>query len=130
MHTFNRRKKKFATIIIIIIIIPRSRVLLDKLTGSQLVKKFPAFYGTRRFKRAHHLTLSSAIIIIIIIIIKKKNILSHTSQHLPARRPSPIPERRWSWDQSGEGNHSATDLYCTCHVHVSRDAFQLNKQYK
>jgi len=27
--------------------IPRNRVLLEKLTGSQLVKKFPAFYGTR-----------------------------------------------------------------------------------
>jgi hypothetical protein len=26
--------------------IPWSRVLLEKLTGSQLVKKFPAFYGT------------------------------------------------------------------------------------
>jgi len=24
-------------------------VLLEKLTGSQLVKKFPAFYGTRKF---------------------------------------------------------------------------------
>jgi len=31
------------------IITPRIRVLLEKLTGSQLVKKFPAFYGTRRF---------------------------------------------------------------------------------
>jgi hypothetical protein len=28
---------------------PRSRVLLEKLTCSQLVKKFPAYYGTRRF---------------------------------------------------------------------------------
>ena len=28
---------------------PRCRVLLEKLTGLQLVKKFPAFYGTRRF---------------------------------------------------------------------------------
>ena len=28
---------------------PFSRVLLQKLTGSQLVKKFPAFYGTRGF---------------------------------------------------------------------------------
>ena len=28
---------------------PWSRVLLDKSTGSKLVKKFPAFYGTRRF---------------------------------------------------------------------------------
>jgi hypothetical protein len=29
--------------------IPRIKVLLDQLTGLQLVKKFPAFYGTRRF---------------------------------------------------------------------------------
>jgi hypothetical protein len=28
---------------------PWSRLLLEKLTGSQLVKKFPPFYGTRRF---------------------------------------------------------------------------------
>ena len=39
-----------------------SRVLLEKLTGSQLVKKFPAFYGTRRFitasTSARHLSLS------------------------------------------------------------------------
>ena len=28
---------------------PWSRVLLEKLAGLQLVKKFPAFYGTRRF---------------------------------------------------------------------------------
>ena len=28
---------------------PYSRVLLEKLTGFQLVKKFPAFYGTRKF---------------------------------------------------------------------------------
>jgi hypothetical protein len=31
------------------IITPRSRVLLEKLTVPQLVKRFPAFYGTRRF---------------------------------------------------------------------------------
>ena len=28
------------------LLIPWGRVLLEKLTGSQLVKKFPAFYGT------------------------------------------------------------------------------------
>jgi hypothetical protein len=28
---------------------PWSRVLLEKLTGLQLVKKFPAFYETRKF---------------------------------------------------------------------------------
>jgi hypothetical protein len=41
---------------------PWSRVLLVKLTSSQLVKKFPAFYGTRRFITAftiaRHLSLS------------------------------------------------------------------------
>jgi len=39
-----------------------SRVLLEKLTGLQLVKKFPAFYGTLRFiaavTSARHLSLS------------------------------------------------------------------------
>ena len=45
----------------ILLIIPWSRVLLEKLTDSQLVKKFPAFYGTRRFitafTSARHLSL-------------------------------------------------------------------------
>ena len=40
---------------------PWSRVLLEKLTGFQLVKKFPAFYGTRKFitafTSARHLSL-------------------------------------------------------------------------
>jgi hypothetical protein len=43
---------------------PWSRVLLEKLTGFQLVKKLPTFYGTQRFitafTSAHHLSLSSA----------------------------------------------------------------------
>jgi len=41
---------------------PWSTALLEKLTGSLLVKKFPAFYGTRRFitlfTSACHLSLS------------------------------------------------------------------------
>jgi hypothetical protein len=43
---------------------PWSRVLLQKLTGTQTVKKFPAFYGTRRFitafTNARQLSLSWA----------------------------------------------------------------------
>jgi len=43
---------------------PWCRFLLEKLTGLQLVKKFPAFYGTRRFitalKSVRHLSLSWA----------------------------------------------------------------------
>ena len=44
------------------LLVPRSRVLLEKLTGSQLVKKFPAFCGIRKFitafTSARHLSLS------------------------------------------------------------------------
>ena len=43
---------------------PWCRILLEHLTGLQLVKKFPAFYGTRRFttalKSVRHLSLSWA----------------------------------------------------------------------
>ena len=43
---------------------PWCRVLLEKLTGLQLVKKFPTFYGTRKFITAltsvRHLSLSWA----------------------------------------------------------------------
>ena len=46
------------------ILTPCSRVLLEKLIGFQLVKKFPAFDATRRFITAftsvHHLSLPSA----------------------------------------------------------------------
>jgi len=48
----------------ITLLTPRSTVLLEKLTGSQLVKKFPVFYGTRKFinalPRTRHLSLSWA----------------------------------------------------------------------
>jgi len=46
------------------LLIPWSRVLLEKLTGFQLVKKFPSFYRTWRFitafTSARHLSLSWA----------------------------------------------------------------------
>ena len=46
------------------ILTPWCRVILEKLTGLQLVKKFPAFHGTRWFFTAltsfRHLSLSSA----------------------------------------------------------------------
>ena len=49
---------------VIYLLTPWCRVLLEKLTGLQLVKKFPAFYGTRKFITAltsvHHLSLSWA----------------------------------------------------------------------
>ena len=48
----------------IYLLTPRCRVPLEQLTGLQLVKKFPAFHGTRRFITAftsvRHLSLSWA----------------------------------------------------------------------
>jgi len=48
----------------IYLLTPWCRVLLEKLTGLQLVKRFPAFHGIRRFITAltsvHHLSLSWA----------------------------------------------------------------------
>jgi len=50
------------TYILTYILTPWSTVLLEKLTGLQLVKKFSAFYGTRKFitvfTNARHLSLS------------------------------------------------------------------------
>jgi hypothetical protein len=50
--------------LLIYLLTPWSRVLLDKLTNSQLVTKFPTFYGTRRFITIYtgvrHLSLSWA----------------------------------------------------------------------
>jgi len=55
------------TVIVIVLtylFTPWSRVLLEKLTSSQLVKKFSTFYGTRKFitvfTSARHLSLYSA----------------------------------------------------------------------
>ena len=50
------------TYLLTYLITPRSRVLLEKLNGFQLVQNFPTFYGTRRFitafTSARHLSLS------------------------------------------------------------------------
>jgi hypothetical protein len=54
----------FALRVIIYLLTPWSKVLPEKLTGFQLVKKFSAFYGTRRFitavRSVRHLSLSWA----------------------------------------------------------------------
>jgi len=54
----------FLTYVLNYILTQWSRVLPEKLTGSHLVKKFPAFYGTRKFITAftsvRHLSLSWA----------------------------------------------------------------------
>ena len=60
-----------ARIPVVNLLTPWSRVLLEKVTGSQLVKKYPALYGTWRFitafTSAHHLSLSWVLNIMIMI---------------------------------------------------------------
>jgi hypothetical protein len=73
------------------------RVLLEKLTGLQLVKKFPAFYGTRRYSTAltsvHHLSLpcASSIQSIPPHPTSWRSILIILSSHLLLGLPSPGP---------------------------------------
>ena len=56
--------KSFPDYLLTYLLTPWCRVVLEKLTGLQLVKKFPAFHGTRRFITAltsvRHLSLSWA----------------------------------------------------------------------
>ena len=79
---------------------PWCRVLLEKLTGLRLVKKFPAFHGTRRFITAltsvRHLSVSwaSPIQSIYPRPIQTPNIPS------PYFHPSLLPARCFPWKHS------------------------------
>jgi hypothetical protein len=64
-HVYVRSMSSVAnllTYLLTYLLTPWSRVLLQNLTGFQLVKKFPAFDGTRRFitafTSARHLSLT------------------------------------------------------------------------
>ena len=73
------------------LLIPQRRALLEKVTGSQLVKKFPSFYGTRRFitaiTSAHQLSLTWANILRILCLNYKilLHIYVHSFVSLPYR---------------------------------------------
>ena len=63
-QTFTFHFIKNSPYLLTYLLTPWCRVLLEKLTGLHLVKKFPAFYGTRRFittlTSVRHLSLSWA----------------------------------------------------------------------
>ena len=63
-HILLECKVMLSDFLITYLLTPRCRVLLEQLTGLQLVKKFPAFHGTRWFITAltsvRHLSLSWA----------------------------------------------------------------------
>ena len=64
LHCYIQRISSKRKGILTYLLTPWCRVLLEKLTGLQLVKKFPAFHGPRRFITAltsvRHLSLSWA----------------------------------------------------------------------
>jgi len=64
IYTHTHLHSYLLTYLLTYLLPPWSRVLLEKLTGLQLVKKFPAFHGTRKFITAptsvRHLSLSWA----------------------------------------------------------------------
>ena len=63
-HPISEQRNSWHSYLLTYLLTPWCRVLLEKLTGLQLVKKFPAFHGTRRFITAltsvRHLCLSWA----------------------------------------------------------------------
>ena len=64
LHAYTRAIRGKGTTLRVYLLTPWCWVLLEKLTGLQLVKKFPTFHGTRRFITAltsvRHLSLSCA----------------------------------------------------------------------
>ena len=64
VHMRKEQAHIFNKYLLTYLLTPWCRVLFEKLTGLQLVKKFPAFHGTRRFITAltsvRHLSLSWA----------------------------------------------------------------------
>ena len=64
MSTVSAVRRRSLDLLLTYLLTPWCTVLLEQLTGLQLVKKFPAFHGTRRFitalKSVRHLPLSRA----------------------------------------------------------------------
>ena len=100
---------------------PWSKALLEKLTGSQFIKKIPAFYGTWRFitsfTSARRLSLSWS---------KSIQFMSLPSHFLRIHFNIIIPSKPWSskWSPSLSFPHqnpictSPFPIYATCPAHL------------
>ena len=100
---------------------PRSRVLLENLTGSQPVKNFPAFYGTRTFitavKTACHLSLSWASSIQSIA--PTSHFLKiHLNINLPSKSGSPKWSLSLSFPHQNPIYTSHLPIRATCPAHL------------
>ena len=76
------------TIYFTYLLTPWCRVLLEKLTGLQLVKKFPAFHGTRRIHYRTHKRPPP----VPILGQPKLSVASVRTRTIPTERPPPVGE--------------------------------------
>ena len=79
----HRRGYDSSEVVLALLLTPRCRVLLEQLTGLQLVKKFLIFHGTRMFITAHtsvrHISLPNPVHIPISHLLKTHPNIIHTS---------------------------------------------------
>jgi len=106
------------------LLIPWCRVLLEKLTGLQLVKKFPTFHGTRRFitalTSARHLSLSWTSPIQSIYphptIWRPVLISTHLRLDLPCNKTLARNEAPWWWSDKIETCRSVLKCFKSVYV--------------
>jgi len=108
---------------------PWNRVLLEKLTGLQLVKKFPEFYGTQSFITAftsdHHLFLSWASSI------QSTSPTSHFLKiHFNITLPSTPGSSKWSLSLrfSHQNPVYTSPLPHTCYMHRTSHSYRFDHQ--
>jgi len=89
------------------VLTPWNRVLLEKLTVSQIVKKFPPFNGTRKditaFTGAHHLSLSSLRSI--------QSISHHSISRFAFYSTLPSTPGTWKWSLSLKPEYTSSFPY-------------------
>ena len=89
------------------LLIPWSRVLFEKLTGSQLVKKLSAFHRTRRFNNSTLVIVWYSLLRKILICLFLYDAVSDAEYRAPEAR---MADKCWIWKELGKSGHSVIDV--------------------